>query len=67
MRVSDGAIDPDLWKKWVAKLEEKNFFNGAPVGSDEHTSRTKKALGKFKEKFGDAKKPAAVRPDSFRD
>ncbi|TYZ60391.1 hypothetical protein PybrP1_006117 [[Pythium] brassicae (nom. inval.)] len=52
--------NPDLWKKWVAKLEEKNFFNNAPVGSEEHTSRVKKALAKFKEKFGDVKKPAAA-------
>lgn len=49
-----------MWKKWVAKLDEKNFFNNAPVGSEEHTARTKKALAKFKEKFGDVKKPAAA-------
>lgn len=54
------STDPDLWKKWVAKLEEKNFFNNAPAGSEEHTARTKKALAKFKEKFGDVKKPAAA-------
>ncbi|TMW60116.1 hypothetical protein Poli38472_000158 [Pythium oligandrum] len=63
---SDDSVDqdpvvtknPDLWKKWLAKLDDKGFFNGAPVGSDEYKTRTKKALGKFKEKFGDVK-PAA--------
>lgn len=54
------CVDPDLWKKWLAKLEEKNFFSDLPVGSEEHTARTKKALAKFKEKFGDVKKPAAA-------
>lgn len=44
----------------MAKLEDKGFFNGAPAGSQEHANRTKKALAKFKEKFGDVK-PAAVR------
>jgi small glutamine-rich tetratricopeptide repeat-containing protein alpha len=52
--------DPELWNKWVAKLEDKGFFNGAPAGSQEHANRTKKALAKFKEKFSDVK-PATVR------
>lgn len=46
---------PELWKKWVAKLESKGFFNGAAPGSSEHAARTAKALAKFKEKFGDVK------------
>ncbi|KAF4322722.1 hypothetical protein JM18_002545 [Phytophthora kernoviae] len=46
---------PELWKKWVAKLESKGFFAGAEVGSSEYTKRTAKALAKFKEKFGDVK------------
>ncbi|KAJ0399820.1 hypothetical protein P43SY_008126 [Pythium insidiosum] len=50
--------DPDLWKKWVAKLEDKGFFNGADAGSVEYQTRIKKALAKYKEKFGDVK-PAA--------
>lgn len=60
MRSMPSCADPELWKKWVAKLEDKGFFNGAPAGSQEHANRTKKALAKFKEKFGDVK-PAAVR------
>lgn len=52
--------DPDLWRKWVAKLDDKGFFKDAVVGSEEHKTRTLKALAKFKEKFGDVK-PAAVR------
>ncbi|GLE02548.1 hypothetical protein PINS_up011386 [Pythium insidiosum] len=52
------AKNPDLWKKWVAKLEDKGFFNGADVGSVEYQTRIKKALAKYKEKFGDVK-PAA--------
>ncbi|KAF1317455.1 Tpr repeat-containing protein, partial [Globisporangium splendens] len=58
---------PDLWKKWIAKLEEKNFFNGLPAGSDEHTARLKKALAKFKEKFGDVKKPAPAAPSMSKE
>ncbi|KAE9049016.1 hypothetical protein PR001_g3601 [Phytophthora rubi] len=46
---------PELWKKWVAKLEAKGFFKGAASGSSEHAVRTTKALAKFKEKFGDVK------------
>ncbi|KAG6585129.1 Hsc70 cochaperone [Phytophthora cinnamomi] len=46
---------PELWKKWVAKLEAKGFFKGAAPGSSEHAVRTTKALAKFKEKFGDVK------------
>ncbi|CAH0487610.1 unnamed protein product [Peronospora farinosa] len=46
---------PELWKKWVAKLETKGFFNDAASGSSEYATRTSKALAKFKEKFGDAK------------
>ncbi|KAF1318577.1 Tpr repeat-containing protein, partial [Globisporangium splendens] len=61
------AVDPDLWKKWIAKLEEKNFFNGLPAGSDEHTARLKKALAKFKEKFGDVKKPAPAAPSMSKE
>uniref|UniRef100_K3WAR9 STI1 domain-containing protein n=1 Tax=Globisporangium ultimum (strain ATCC 200006 / CBS 805.95 / DAOM BR144) TaxID=431595 RepID=K3WAR9_GLOUD len=59
--------NPDLWKKWIAKLEEKNFFNGLPAGSDEHTARLKKALAKFKEKFGDVKKPAPTAPSMSKE
>ncbi|GMF20788.1 unnamed protein product [Phytophthora lilii] len=47
------AADPELWKKWVAKLETKGFFKDAAPGSSEHATRTAKALAKFKEKFGD--------------
>jgi hypothetical protein len=54
--------DPALWKKWVAKLEDKGFFNGAPAGSDEYNTRIKKALAKYKERVADAK-PTAVRTD----
>ncbi|ETI50719.1 hypothetical protein, variant [Phytophthora nicotianae CJ01A1] len=46
---------PELWKKWVAKLESKGFFKDAAPGSSEHATRTNKALAKFKEKFGDVK------------
>jgi len=46
---------PELWKKWVAKLEAKGFFKDAAPGSSEHATRTSKALAKFKEKFGDVK------------
>ncbi|CAI5741749.1 unnamed protein product [Peronospora destructor] len=46
---------PELWKKWVAKLEIKGFYNDAAPGSSEYATRTSKALAKFKEKFGDAK------------
>ncbi|KAG7387656.1 hypothetical protein PHYPSEUDO_013906 [Phytophthora pseudosyringae] len=46
---------PELWKKWVAKLESKGFFKGAAPGTAEHATRTNKALVKFKEKFGDVK------------
>ncbi|KAL4168729.1 hypothetical protein KRP22_012125 [Phytophthora ramorum] len=46
---------PELWKKWVAKLEAKGFFKDAAPGTSEHATRTAKALGKFKEKFGDVK------------
>ncbi|RLN69681.1 hypothetical protein BBJ28_00019626 [Nothophytophthora sp. Chile5] len=51
---------PELWKKWVAKLESKGFFKGAAPGSSEHAARTTKALAKFKEKFGDVKPTAPV-------
>ncbi|TDH69526.1 hypothetical protein CCR75_003948 [Bremia lactucae] len=44
---------PELWQKWVAKLESKGFFKDALPGSSEYTTRTNKALSKFKEKFGD--------------
>uniref|UniRef100_A0AAV1U535 STI1 domain-containing protein n=1 Tax=Peronospora matthiolae TaxID=2874970 RepID=A0AAV1U535_9STRA len=44
---------PELWKKWVAKLETKGFFNDAVPGTSEYAARTSKALAKFKEKFGD--------------
>ncbi|KAG7394468.1 hypothetical protein PHYBOEH_005168 [Phytophthora boehmeriae] len=62
----DAAVDedpvvqkhPELWKKWVAKLESKGFFAGAEPGSSEYTKRTTKALAKFKEKFGDVKSAA---------
>ena len=47
------AADPELWKKWVAKLETKGFFNDAAPGTSEYAARTSKALAKFKEKFGD--------------
>ncbi|KAL3669765.1 hypothetical protein V7S43_005145 [Phytophthora oleae] len=46
---------PELWKKWVAKLESKGFFKDAAPGTAEHATRTNKALTKFKEKFGDVK------------
>ncbi|KAG1684796.1 hypothetical protein DVH05_009403 [Phytophthora capsici] len=46
---------PELWKKWVAKLESKGFFKDAAPGTAEHATRTNKALAKFKEKFGDVK------------
>ncbi|OWZ15253.1 hypothetical protein PHMEG_00011147 [Phytophthora megakarya] len=46
---------PELWKKWVAKLESKGFFKDAAPGTSEYTTRTNKALAKFKEKFGDVK------------
>ncbi|CAI5734930.1 unnamed protein product [Hyaloperonospora brassicae] len=43
---------PELWKKWVAKLETKGFFNNATPGTSEYVARTSKAMAKFKEKFG---------------
>ncbi|KAG3206812.1 hypothetical protein PC128_g548 [Phytophthora cactorum] len=46
---------PELWMKWVAKLETKGFFKDAAPGSSEYVTRTNKALAKFKEKFGDVK------------
>ncbi|CAH0515170.1 unnamed protein product [Peronospora belbahrii] len=46
---------PELWKKWLAKLETKGFFKDTTHGSSEYAMRTSKALAKFKEKFGDAK------------
>ncbi|POM67975.1 Hypothetical protein PHPALM_15922, partial [Phytophthora palmivora] len=49
------AADPELWKKWVAKLETKGFFKDAAPGTSEYATRTNKALAKFKEKFGDVK------------
>lgn len=54
--------DPDLWRKWVAKLDDKGFFKDAAVGSEEHKTRTLKALAKFKEKFGDVKSAAVRTP-----
>nr|CCA17500.1 conserved hypothetical protein [Albugo laibachii Nc14] len=47
--------NPELWSKWVKKLEEKGFFSGAAVGSKEYHDRMAKALGKFKAKFGDVR------------
>ncbi|KAI9906353.1 hypothetical protein PsorP6_016390 [Peronosclerospora sorghi] len=48
-------VDPELWKKWVAKLETKGFFKDAAPGSKEFHTRTSKALAKFKDKFGEVK------------
>ncbi|EEY58285.1 uncharacterized protein PITG_00931 [Phytophthora infestans T30-4] len=52
---------PELWKKWLAKLESKGFFKDAAPGSGEYATRTNKALAKFKEKFGD------VKPDLYKE
>ncbi|KAL7693739.1 putative Heat shock chaperonin-binding, tetratricopeptide-like helical domain superfamily [Plasmopara halstedii] len=48
-------MHPELWKKWVAKLDSKGFFKDATPGSTDYVMRLNKALLKFKEKFGDVK------------
>lgn len=57
-QVDDPIIqqNPDLWKKWMGKLEDKGFFKGTEDGSPEYLERVQKALKKFKEKFSDVKK-----------
>lgn len=42
---------PEMWQKWLDKLDGKGYFKGAVKGTDEYSTRVTKALGKFKEKF----------------
>ncbi|ETV87304.1 hypothetical protein H257_00930 [Aphanomyces astaci] len=54
------AANPGLWQKWLAKLEAKGFFNGVSPGTSEYDDLYKKALSKFKEKFGSDKAPPSL-------
>ncbi|ETW09868.1 hypothetical protein, variant [Aphanomyces invadans] len=49
------TANPGLWQKWLAKLDAKGFFNGVTSGTPEYDELYKKALSKFKEKFGSEK------------
>jgi len=38
---------PQLWRKWVASLRQRGFFDGAAEGSKEYRARMAKARTKF--------------------
>ena len=38
-------VDPEMWKKWMTKIESKGFFEGTEKGTKDYNDRVVRALG----------------------